>query len=221
METRSRFVALALIGLGLLAGCGDAPDEHPGELHDHSHSTHVEPDPMCPWRNPAADIAAWFPAANRCDTEIRILSGLRPELTQRLGRIPTAAENALYVHQVWDGSILLGEVVVRRVKGESGVVELAVALEPDGQIRGLRFQRSREPEAVSAALNGAWLAAFRGKRGTDVLQPGQDLPSVPAVASPTAWAVAEGVRNLLILREVAADPRALRRPAPEVAIAFP
>ncbi len=221
METRSTFAALTLVGLVVFAGCGEAPEEHPGTLHDHSDSVRIEGEPMCPWRNPAADLAVWFPEATRCDTEIRILSGLRPELTQRLGRVPTAAENALYVHQVWGENRLLGEVVVRRVKGESGVVELAVGFAPEGSIRGVRFQRSREPEAVAATLNDAWLDGFRGKRGTDILQSGPDLPPVPAVASATAWAVVEGIRDLLILREVAADPRALRRPAPEVAIPFP
>lgn len=194
------------------AGCGDPADSNPGELRD---AVRIEGAPMCPWRNPGADLAAWFPGATRSDAEVRILSGLRPELTRRLGRTPTAEENALYVHQVFRDSQLMGEVAVRRVKGESGAVEVAVAFEPDGRILGVHLQRSREPDAVSIALNDTWLSGFRGRSAADPLVPGRDLPAVPGSARITANAVADGVRSLLILRELAGGPRAVRRPAPE------
>jgi hypothetical protein len=172
---------------------------------------------MCPWRNPAADVATWFPDATRGDTEVRILSGLRPEMTQRLGRPPTTEENALYVHRMWKASEPVGEVIVRRVKGESGAVELVVGFEPDGRVRGVRFQRSREREEVTAALSEFWLSSFRGKRASDRFIPGEDLPVVADSAQVTARAVADGVRSLTVLRELATGPGAVRRPAPEVA----
>lgn len=215
LRSRNR-VALAAVAGSLLAaaGCGKEPgqDNDPGELRD---AARIEGAPMCPWRNPAADVSAWFTNANRSDAEIQILSGLRPEMTKKLGRTPTADENALHIHRIWRDTDLLGEVAVRRVKGESGAVELVVAFGPDGLIRGVRVQRSRETAAVSAALDEAWLSGFRGKSGADPLLPGTDLPSVPAYAATTAAAMAEGVRSLLVLHDLAASPGAVKRPAPE------
>src|SRR6266850_1565653 len=57
--------------------------------------------PLCPWREPAADLARFFPAATRYETETRILSGLRDELAQQLGRTPRGDENALHVYRVY------------------------------------------------------------------------------------------------------------------------
>lgn len=202
-----------LAGLLASGGCGDTTENHPDEIPE---ATRIEGAPMCPWRNPAADLAAWFPDATQTASEVRILSALRPELRQRLGRSPTAEENALYLHQVLRDSQPVGEVAVRRVKGESGAVEIAVAFGTDGRIRGVRVQRSREPDAVAAALNDDWLAGFRGRSASDPLVPGRDLPNISEPARITANAVADGVRCLLVLRELAASPGALRRPAPEI-----
>src|SRR5262245_31154618 len=105
-----------LSGLLLLAGCGESIDNSSA---DPQTAARIEGAPMCPWRNPQSDVPAWFPDANLTDTEILIMSGLRPELAARLGRSPTAEEHALYVHRVWRDSVQLGEVLVRRVKGES------------------------------------------------------------------------------------------------------
>lgn len=170
---------------------------------------------MCPWREPDEDRAAFFPGADRHDTEVVILSGLRPELSQRLGRAPTAAENALHLHRIFQGERLAGQVAVRRVKGESGAIELVLATGTDGVVRGVRIQRQREPEATMQALDAAWLDGFRGKSVRDVLAAGRDLPEVPGRARASAAAIADGVRSELILLDVAASPRALRRPAPE------
>jgi len=206
----------ATAGLALLillaGGCRESASDDPGELRD---AVRTEGAPMCPWRHPKEDIAAWFPGATRLDTEVQILSGLRPELARRLGRPATAEENALYLHRVWKDAERLGEVAVRRVKGGAGAVEVVVAFEPDGRVRGVRVQRTREPAEVVAALDGTWLDAFRGRRSGDSLRPGADLPAVPEAARATASALADGVRSLLLSRELANHPGAVRRLAPE------
>lgn len=207
--------ALALMAvMTWVSGCGPTPAEDPGELRD---AVRIEGAPMCPWRQPADDVAVWFPGATRGETEVLILSGLRSELAHRLGRPVTAEENALYLHRIVRDRERLGEVAVRRVKGESGAVELVVAFDSAGKILGVRIQRSREPAAVATALDSAWLGSFRGRQAGDPLRPGTDLPAVPESARVTAAAVAEGVRSVLVQRELAALPGAVRRPAPEAA----
>ncbi len=217
-DIRARFrlgvAVVATVLLALASGCGRAVDDDPGELRD---TARIEGAPMVPWRNPAADVFEWFPGATHSDSEIRILSGLRPELARRLGRPATAEENALYLHRVWRESALLGEVAIRRVKGESGAVEMVVAFEPDGRIHGIRLQRWREPAAVAEVITGPWLKSFDGLTARDLAPTASRSPGIPEGARATALAMEDGVRSLLVLRELAAGPGVVRRPAPEAA----
>src|SRR2546430_15458902 len=64
----------------------------------------IELAPMCPWREPQRDLPTFFPSATDYKRETRILSGKRPQLQQRLGRVPAAEENALLIHRVTNGS---------------------------------------------------------------------------------------------------------------------
>jgi len=178
----------------------------------------IEVAPLCPWRNPSEDCASWFPAADRSEAELQILSALRSEIPRVLGRDPNPEDNARYVHRVFAKDRCVGEVVVRRVKGPSGSLEVVVGLTLDGTLVGVRLQRAREPDAVLAAVDGTWLAAFRGLKQEAPLRPGVDLPVVSPVAVTTADAITAAVRTVLATRELATDPRALRRPDPDSSV---
>jgi hypothetical protein len=156
--------------------------------------------PLCPWREPEADLKAFFPEATRYQVETRILSGLRPELTERLGRSPTGDENALRVYRAYRSETPLGSILTRRVKGEYGAIELVLATDMNRSVRGVRLQRLREPDSIASALeNTNWLNSFVGKRAEDPLRLGADLPNVPAEAKGSAGALVDGVKSLLIL----------------------
>ena len=160
--------------------------------------------PMCPWREPDADLKLFFPGADRCEIETRILSGLRVELAARLGRAPTGDENALRSYRICQGTNALGCVLTRRVKGTHGAIEIVLAVDPENRMRGLRLQRLREPESIAAALqNPDWLRAFAGKQADDSWKLGGDIPEVPADATESAGAIVAGVRSLLILLSTA------------------
>src|SRR5258706_14616124 len=94
----------------------------------------IELPPMCPWREPARDLPMLFPSATHYVKETRILSGVRPQLQRRLGRFPGPEENSLLIHRVRNGTALVGSVLVRRVKGEHGGVEVRAAGPPEGTI---------------------------------------------------------------------------------------
>lgn len=176
----------------------------------------VEGAPLCPWREPAAAVGILFPEAQstfRDETEVRILSGLRPELARRLGRPPTAEENALQIHRIHAGPQHLGDVLVRRVKGAHGAIELVLAVTADHRVRGFVLQRQREPEEIAAALlDPGWAARFRGRNaaglGTDEL-----LGGLPEAARASAVAIRDGVFALLVLHELAASGRSTANPA--------
>ncbi len=159
-----------------------------------------EPAPLCPWREPDADVRQFFADATRHETETRILSGGRVELAASLGRPPGPDELALHIQRIFHDAHPLGAILTRRVKGEFGSIEIVLATEPGGQVRGVRFQRLREPPPIMSALQQPeWLAAFAGKTAASRWRLGDDLPAVAAEAIPSAQAVVEGVRSLLIL----------------------
>jgi hypothetical protein len=195
-------VLLGLVGLVLLGALiawrlpGPAPDAPQVRL-----SGRIDAAPMCPWREQDADLRAFFPGAATVHTEARILSAQRLELTRRLGRNPDPEEASLYLYRISRNAQPAGTVLVRRVKGEYGAIEVVVAVDPGGSVVGVRIQRLREPEEIARALRSpAWLGAFRGRTADGEWTP---LPDVPASARESARAVSEGVRSLLILREVA------------------
>jgi hypothetical protein len=164
----------------------------------------VESAPLCPWREPQQDLQQFFPGATGIHEETRILSHLRVALLHDLGRPLTAEEMLLRPFRIMKGSEPVGTVLVRRVKGEFGAIELVLAVTPEGRVRGLRLQRQREPEAVAAVLTSPeWRGAFQEKSADSPLRVGKDLPAVSREATVSAQAIAGGVRSLLILLRAA------------------
>ena len=101
-----------------------------------------------------------------------------------------------------------GIVITRCIAGESGLIELVLAVEVNAQgkaiqVRGARLQRLREPENVAHTLQSpAFLGAFRGKTAHSEWKMGRDLPTMPDTAVPSAQAIVEGARAALILLSV-------------------
>lgn len=164
----------------------------------------AEAGPLCPWREPQADMQRFFPEATHYTLETSILSGRRAELAARLGRTPTGDENVLHVYRVSGEQGRLGTITTRRAKGEYGAIELVLAADADGAVRGVRLQRLREPEAVAAELqNPRWLQSFAGHRPESDWRLGADIPDVSAGARSSASAIVDGARAALILLAVA------------------
>ncbi len=159
---------------------------------------------MCPWREPESDLREFFPTATGYEVETRILSGLRPELAQVLGRPPSAEENALLLYRVHAGPTLLGMILTRRTKGTYGAIEMVLALDKEQKVRGLRLQRLREPEPVAQALQSpSWTSWFVGKDASSSWEPGAALENIPQEGRTSAGAVVEAARSLVLLAKVA------------------
>ncbi len=158
----------------------------------------TESSPICPWREPQRDLQALFPQATHYTIETRILSALMTPIHQRLKRSMTVDENPLRIYRAADGTQVKGSILVKRVKGEHGGIELVVGIDAGGELRGVLIQSQREPEAVAEAIT-KWLPGFAGKTAASPLQPGEDLPTVPPEARATANSMAEGVRSALIV----------------------
>jgi hypothetical protein len=174
------------------------PEQEP--QHNPKDIARVEPSPVCPWRNPAQDLAMLFPPANNHVLEPRVVSGLTAQIQKELGRLMHPDENPLLIRRVQHEGRTVGSVLVTRVKAEHGGIEIVLGVETNGAIRGVLIQSQRETPGIAQAItNAAWLGSFTGKSAHSRLQPGTDLLAVPEAASHSAQAIARGVRDKLIV----------------------
>lgn len=118
---------------------------------------------MCPWREPKADLARFFPGQSVWRQEAIALSPYRLEILKRLPDKADLESNLLSVYRV--GSA--GAVLVRRFSGEFGAIEAVIAVDPERRIRGVRVQRHREPASEAKALDAT--EGFVGKGPEDPL----------------------------------------------------
>lgn len=156
--------------------------------------------PVCPWRDPIRDLKALFPPATNFVLESHIVSRSTAEIVKRLGRQMSVDENPLRVFRVQNRGDAPGSILVCRVKGTHGGIELVTGVELNGRVRGVVIQSQREPEAAADVItNPAWLGSFGGKTAQSPLRIGEDLPEVPSRARESAQAIADGVRSQLIV----------------------
>jgi hypothetical protein len=140
--------------------------------------------------------------------ETRILSGLMVPLQKRLGRAMTVDENPLRIFRVQAQERWVGSVLLRRVKGEHGGIEIVTGVATNGTVHGVRIQSQREPESVAQSLTDSnFLNSFVGKTSASPLRAGEDLPGVASETRPTAQAIADGVRSQLIVLAFAEQSR--------------
>jgi hypothetical protein len=190
-------ILLALAAAWVVAGEQRIPEQI--AVHVHSGAA-----PLCPWREPGRDLAAFFPGSTGSSHETRVLSGQYLELKQMLGRPPESGELALNVEKIYRGRTPQGQLAIQRVKGAYGAIEVVTATDTRGRVVGVHLQRLREPASVADAITSPrWLAHFRGKTARDSWRVGTDVPDVVPAARVSASAVVEGVHSLVILMDVA------------------
>ena len=162
---------------------------------------------LCPWRQPDADRTRFFPGSSGIRDETLILTRQRATIARLLGRQPTGQENAIQIHRVLrhdpTGDQVMGIIVTRCVAGESGVMELVLAVDLQERVRGARIQRLREPDTVARELQSAgFLGAFQSKTLVSQWKVGSDFPAVSKPARRSADALLDGARTALILLHV-------------------
>jgi hypothetical protein len=162
---------------------------------------------LCPWRQPDADRTRFFPGSSGVRDETLILTRQRAAIARLLGRQATGQENAIQIHRVLrrarTGEQVVGTIVTRCVSGESGVMELVLAVDLQERVRGARIQRLREPDAVAHELQSSrFLGAFQGKTLAAQWKTSSDFPAVSAPARLSADALLDGARTALILLHI-------------------
>lgn len=159
----------------------------------------AEPAQLAPWIDDEKDIETFFPGADNYQTEKHPLSSQQTELAQKLGRSLEPGENLLTFHRVYTKTNPVGAVIVRRVKGEHGALDLVIAISNEEKTKGLKIQRTREPDRVLASLqNPDWLRSMVGRSASSAWGT-NDVQELPPEARASAQAIVNGVRSSLIL----------------------
>jgi hypothetical protein len=157
--------------------------------------------PMCPWREPERDMQTFFPHATRWLLDTRFLSGKRIELANELKRPLLPEENSLYIYKVFQELTFRGNVLVRRVKGDHGAIEVVIGVSPDSKVCGVRLQRLREPEIVTKELQASeWLGLFKGE---DSRGPWRMTGALSQAAQASGNAIVQGIRSELVMLAMA------------------
>lgn len=158
---------------------------------------------LCGWQQPETDMHRFFSSATGYRDDFYGLAPQREEIARRLGRKPASDEGRLQVHRVLKDDTCVGTVLTRRLRGESGAMELVLAVDTQSRVVGAKVQRLREPDAVARQLQSpTWLAQWRGKTASSGWQLGKDIPMVTPEARPTAQTLLDGARSSLILLDV-------------------
>jgi hypothetical protein len=150
----------------------------------------VESLPVVPWIDEERDLRQFFPGADRAVTEKHPLSAQQTTLAQKLGRPLEPGENLLTFHRVLKSDQQIGAVIIRRVKGEHGAIDLVIAISENDTVNAVKIQRTREPEQILDALQKASAVSPWNDAAYDAL---------PSEAQISAKAIVDGVRSSLIL----------------------
>jgi len=207
---RNIFSVTLLLMVGVFIFWLWSPSEKFAAHHPQDHAR-VEPTPVSPWRNSAADLSVLFPNATNHVIDSRIITGVMVQAQKQLGRPLNPDENPLRIFRALGPGGRVGSVLVTRVKAEYGGMEIVTGVDTNGAVRGVRIQSQRErPEVADAIVKASWLDGFVGKTATSELRLGADLAEVPAAARVSAQAVADGVRDQLIVLTLAELPLEVR-----------
>lgn len=141
---------------------------------------------------PAAQ-QAMFPGARFLEHPLALSDAQRKALAKAAG-----APSYDKVQRVWDvraGDRRIGWFIVDRVIGKHEFITYAVALSPDGAVRGIEILDYRETYG-GEIRNPKWRQQFVGKRPGAALKLDQDIRNISG-ATLSCRHVTDGVRRLL------------------------
>lgn len=166
---------------------------------------------VCVWRDPDRTMNKLFPEAQDYLTVTKkmtpeVISRIEKQLGSKLDDSEKAEFNFYDIKAIEDGkSVSLGAVMALAGKGDYGAIEIVIGTDPDGKIRGIYIQRSRE-KANKAIKSDAFLNQFIGRTAEDPLEFGKDIEGLTEVLGP-AEAIRLTVKKMLIFqKELSGQP---------------
>lgn len=142
---------------------------------------------------PAAQQAL-FPGARMVDRSVALTPAQRKAIAKAAG-----APGYDKVQRIWEaknGTKRLGWFLVDRVIGKHEFITYALALAPDGAVRGIEILDYRETYG-GEVRNANWRRQFAGKRPGQSLKLGSDIKNISG-ATLSSRHVTDGIRRLLV-----------------------
>lgn len=137
-------------------------------------------------------VVAWIAGAVRAEAD------LMPAIRNAQPSADHFERTANGLYAAWADSAqteLMGYVAIGTANGYGGPIELAVAVNLDGQITGLSVVNHKEtPTWYKRVQSGGWMGALSGKSYDDAFELGQDVDRVTG-ATYTARGLAEAALN--------------------------
>lgn len=142
---------------------------------------------------PAAQQAL-FPGAQMIDRSIALNGAQRKAIARAAG-----APGYDKIQRIWEAREAgkrVGWFIVDRVIGKHEYITYALALTPDGAVRGLEILDYRETYG-GQVRNANWRRQFAGKRAGQSLRLGSDIKNISG-ATLSSRHITDGVRRLLV-----------------------
>jgi hypothetical protein len=142
---------------------------------------------VCVWRDPERTMSKLFPEAQDYSTiSIKLTPEHIAKIEKRLGMLLDESEkhefNFYELKSKQGGKVVtLGHAVALGGKGEYGVIEVVIGMDPSRKIRTAYIQRSSE-RAKKEIEAPAFLTQFNGKSFSDALEFEKDLKAPPTAA---------------------------------------
>ena len=152
---------------------------------------------LCVWRKPDQDIKQFFPGADTYTTDLKDPGKKKSVVERRIGRKLDADEQEFKFYRITDGGKKVGTIMTHLGKGEYGAIEIVVAVDNNGKVKGVGIQRDREKKRAELRSD-KFLSQFIGKTASDPVEIGKDIKPVPG-AEKASGTVAFSVKKLLVL----------------------
>ena len=158
---------------------------------------------LCVWRNPDADIKAFF-GGGTYRTVLASVGSKKAKIEKRIGQKLDSDELQLKFWPVIRNGQRVGTVTSHLGKGDYGAIEVVIAIvdppNAPAKIKAVKIQRDRE-RYRSALRSATFLDQFKGKQANSKLRVGEDIKSAHPGAVNGSKVVALSAKKLLVAYE--------------------
>lgn len=156
---------------------------------------------LCVWRKPDQDIKQFYPGADTYRTDYKkVTSKQKVDIEKRIGTKLDPDESEFKFYYILKGDKQVGTILTHLGKGQYGAIEVVVALDNDGKVKGVGVQRDREKKRAELRSE-KFLGQFKGKTKNDPIKTGADIKPVQG-AEKSSETVAFSVRKLLHVLDI-------------------